>query len=91
MGSSRVYSAYLHVKDPLPVGTNVDSNTVLARVNQYGVENSHLHWEIRKYASMNDSALPIGCKSSIGPSYTDTGTNPDDLGYINPSRWIESH
>jgi hypothetical protein len=89
-GTDRVYSVYLHVNNPKPVGTPVNTDTVLAKVNAWP-NNNHLHWEMRIYASMTSSPLPASCSSHIGPSYTDTGTNPDDFGYLNPSAWVNSH
>jgi hypothetical protein len=90
-GNDKVYSVYLHATSSVTPGESVDSDTVIATIHTYEPNNSHLHWEIRKYASMMDAPLPSACKSFVGPSYTDTGTNPGDFGYINPSQWVLEH
>ena len=92
-GSDKIYSVYLHVKSSVTSGESVDAETAVGTVRKWPGNTPHLHWEIRTYASMNDSPIPAACKKSgvVGPSYTDTGTNPDDFGYINPSRWVEEN
>jgi murein DD-endopeptidase MepM/ murein hydrolase activator NlpD len=93
-GSDKIYSVYLHVSSSVKLGQSVDIDKAIATVHKYDPNNSHLHWEIRRYASMMDAPISAKCKTKsleVGPSYTNTGTNPDDFGYINPSRWVEEN
>lgn len=94
-GSNKVYSVYLHVTSAVTPEELVDSDTVIANVHDYPAPNSpHLHWEIRKIPSMKNAPIPEKCKiksGAVGPGYTDTGTNPDDFGYMKPSRWVQDN
>jgi murein DD-endopeptidase MepM/ murein hydrolase activator NlpD len=89
---TKIYSVYLYVDSSVKSGESVDTETVVGTVHNWP-NNSHLHWEIRKYASMKDAPIPAACKKSgvVGPSYTDTGTTPDAFGYINPSGWVQEN
>jgi hypothetical protein len=93
-GSNKIYSVYLHGTSRVTVGQLVDTNTVIANIEGYPENRPHLHWEIRKLVSMKDASIPKKCKirsGDPGPGYTDVGTNPDDFGYINPSRWVQEN
>src|SRR4029450_10231185 len=62
-GSDKIYSVYLHVSSSVKLGQSVDIDKAIATVHKYDPNNSHLHWEIRRYASMMDAPISAKCKT----------------------------
>ncbi len=97
-----VYSVYEHLENltlPLkPTATNPypsvvkgqDIGTIMYQHfhNDPNRDDSHLHWEIRIYPSVE--FLCGTSESPPGVGYVLKEQHPDDRGYINPSRFIAS-
>jgi murein DD-endopeptidase MepM/ murein hydrolase activator NlpD len=95
--NDRIYSMYGHLSTAGLVAqwTDVQKGQQIGVVYNEG-ENSHLHWEMRRYGNMRQAPAEVNgyrfCNTSWpGPGYTDTNARPDWFGYTNPSVWVDSH
>lgn len=91
-GSNIIYSVYLHVDRSVSQWDDVSRRQVIGHVHDWP-GNSHSHLEVRRYGDMSSilRCPSSGSSSWIGPSYTDSGVNPDIFGYTNPQNWIDNH
>lgn len=86
-----IYSMYGHVQHGsynLTIGQSVQMSDFLGFVHNdtLAPSNTHLHFEIRQYE------VPPGQPNcaEIGAGYTKEGINPDSMGYINPTQFIDN-
>ncbi|MEA3308529.1 MAG: M23 family metallopeptidase [Chloroflexota bacterium] len=98
----RVWSVYWHLADVrVAVGEAITRGQTLGVIHNRGL-NSHLHWEIRTFATATELFSPDsaggrgkcnGYVMGVGYTWDDepTRAHPPAWGYLHPSEFVEEH